>query len=162
MRSANSVKFIGGHFGYSQGPADADNLAATPKYIWKFTVPSGRTYANEAGYVEVTNCSMLHLHGIPGTADVPEFPFTVHWSNDPARVIFTGTAPGQVIKLPTAAVPINMKLCDGSSVVTADYPLAWLGQDFTRSWASHPTNFNLPDCRFEPTRVGEGWYIRLW
>lgn len=163
-RGAFGVKYIGGAFGYSQGAATAEEITATPKYIWEFNVPAGRNYATEAGYVEVTNVDMIHMNPLPGVA-AAQIPFTRHWASDPARVIFKGgTPPGQPVLLHDAAVTINMVPADGRTVTTDQYPLLWLGQDFTRNWSSgsRPATFTVPDMSGMVTGPGMGWYVALW
>lgn len=157
VRGANGVKFIGGAFGYSQGPATVDEIAATPKYIWEFTVPGDQDYEKTAGFVEVSCVDMIHIHGVLGDS-TPEIPMSKHWSNDPKRVIIRGDAPGIPVLRHTTQVTINLIPAQGQTVDTDDYPLLWLGLDFGRNWANRPLTFVVPDMSAMPVGPGQGWY----
>lgn len=166
IRAQDAIKFVNGAIGYGQGQPNADYLAATPKYIWEFSVKSGRNYDVEAGYVEVANVDIIHQRKrTDGTA--PIIPFTKHWGNDPARVIFRdggAAGPGQPVMLNNAAVTINYVPADGRTLTTADYPLLYLGRDFALNWSSgsKPATFTVQDMSGVPVPNGMGWYVRIW
>ena len=138
MRGENGTKFAHGTIGFSQGPATAEDIAAKPKYVWKFTVPSGGN-EDHAGWVEITDVQMLHMQhsvyddGAGSVTQATEVPFSQHWSNDPARCIWRSPEPGTLVVRPIAAAAINLLRCDGSTITGGRdiFPLLAAGLSYT-------------------------------
>jgi hypothetical protein len=162
MRGANDVQFALGQFGYSQGEATAEEITATPKYVFEFTVPGGRDFAKEAGHVELTSVNFLHMHSVAGvrTAQVP---FTRRIAKNPERLVWRTTKPGQLLMLPDATAQVNLVKLTGSTQTlnTADYPLLYLGMDDTRQLSSAPTTFTIPAAA-GTLPAGYAWFIVAW
>ena len=151
--------FAIGNAGYGQGDPDETELAATPKYIWKFSVTSGGDYATEAGWITVTSFDMLHQNKAAGIQD-NVVPFTRHWSNDPKRVIWRTHKPGDIVCRATAAQAINELPCNGATYNKADYPLLYLGMDNTRQLTDVATTFTVPNLT--SPGAGVAWFITAW
>ena len=166
IRGSSGVKFGFGQFGYSQGPADETKfeLSATPKYVFKFTVPSDRSafYEQEAGYVTITDVDFIHMRYEP-VSGKPQVAFKNNISNDPKRVIYVGKEPGDVFLRPANAIPLNCALANGAMVAKADYPLLFIRRDFSKDLtASGPDPFPLADCTAMPVPPGYVWVQVLW
>lgn len=144
MRGETGTKFAHGTIGYSQGEATAEEITATPKYVWKFTVPDGGD-ADHVGWIEVTDVQMLHMQPVSGIRSA-QVPFTQHWSNTPSRVIWRSPEPGTLVIRPTAAAAINLLRCDGSTVNEADYPLLACGLNYAKNLRDGATTITLPNA----------------
>lgn len=162
MRGETGTKFAHGTIGYSQGEATAEELTATPKYVWKFTVPDGGD-ADHVGWVEVTDVQMLHMQPVSGVRGA-QVPFTQHWSNTPSRVIWRSPEPGTLVIRPTAAAGINLLRADGSTVSEADYPLLACGLSYSKNLADGPITFALPNASALEAVLpaGFGVYVVAW
>lgn len=162
LRGANGVKFADGIFGYSQGEATAEELAATPKYVFEFTVDGGRTFANEAGHVELSNVSFLHMHYVNGVR-AAEVPFTRRIAKNPERVVWRTDKPGELKMLPTATAQVNLIMLTGSTQTLnkADYPLLYLGMDDTRQMSDGATTFTIPAAA-GTLPSGYSWFVVAW
>ena len=172
IRGASGIHFALGTYGHSLGPATAEDIAATPKNIWKFGVQGTDDYAGsaatEAGHITLTSVEMLHMHyspalGVDAPGMVPEVPFTEHWASDPEKVIWRTQKPGTLVIAPTAAPQNNWIVLTGSTQTLnkADYPLLYLGLDNSRKLTTGGTTFTIPAAAGAlPT--GFSWYIVAW
>ena len=155
IRGASGIHYALGTFGHSLGPADATDIAARPRNIWKFGVQGTDSYAGdtttEKGHVTVTSVEMLHMHYAPSTGVdapgmTPEVPFTEHWASDPECVIWRTQKPGTLIDAPTAAPQNNWIALTGSvqTLNVADYPLLYLAMSNSRKLTTAPATFDIP------------------
>lgn len=162
QRGADNVAFALGMFGYSQGEADADNLTATPKYIFEHSVDSGRDFDKEAGHTELTSVGFIHMNYTAGvrTAQVP---FTLRIAKNPERLVWRTTKPGQLLMLPDATAQVNLiKLIGVAQTLNkADYPLLYLGMDDTRKLTDAPTTFTIPAAA-GTLPAGYAWFVVAW
>lgn len=155
LRGTSGIHFALGTFGHSLGPADAEDIAARPKNIWRFGVKGTGSYAGdvstELGHVTATSVEMLHMHGAAATGVdapgmTPEVPFTEHWSNYPENVIWRTQKPGTLIEAPTAAPQKNWIALTGSTQTldVAKYPLLYLALDNSRKLTTAGSTFTIP------------------
>lgn len=162
QRGADNVAFALGMFGYSQGEADADNITATPKYIFEHSVDTGRDFNAEAGHTELTSVGFIHMNYVAGvrTAQVP---FTLRIAKNPERLVWRTTKPGQLLMLPTATAQVNLLVLTGSAQTLnkADYPLLYLGMDDTRKLTDGATTFTIPAAA-GTLPAGYSWFVVAW
>ena len=164
IRSHSGARFINGLFGYSRGAPSADDLTATPTWIWKFGTLTGGVANAEEGYVDALNVELIHMASDPidSPTQVPIVAFKEHWSNKPERVRWKGKHPGEVMLISNNAVTQDLRLANGASVNKADFPILYLALDHSRKLTDVATTFNLPDFREMPVPTGWGYYVVLF